>query len=81
MEKHEQEQEQEHLASIPYFLYQDVAYRFERSQKALLIVTVVALILAIGLVVGMILMTQVWSQAMHECDCQGAAAFVDSLKL
>lgn len=80
MEKQEQEQEHD-LASIPYFLYQDVAYRFERSQKALLIVTVVALILAIGLVVGMILMTQVWSQAMHECDCQGAAAIVDSLKL
>lgn len=68
------------LASIPYFLYQDVAYRFERSQKALVIVTIVALVLAIGLVVGMVLMTQVWSQAMHECDCQSVEAFVDTIK-
>lgn len=57
------------IASIPYFLYEDVACRFERSQKVLVIVTIVALILAIGLVVGMVLMTQVWSEAMHECDC------------
>ena len=74
----ENKKDEQDLASIPYFLYQDVAYRFERSQKALLIVTIVALILAIGLVVGMILMTQVWSQAMHECDCQ---ALVDTLNL
>ena len=77
----EKDRKEEHdVASIPYFLYHDVAYRFERSQKALLIVTIVALILAVGLVVGMILMTQVWSQAMHECDCQSVEAIVDTIR-
>lgn len=62
MEEKKNEQE---LASIPYFLYQDVAYRFERSQKALVIVTIVALVLAIGLVAGMILMANGWMDTIH----------------
>ena len=61
-EKSKNEQE---IASIPYFLYEDVACRFERSQKALVIVTIVALILAVGLVAGMILMANGWMDTIH----------------
>lgn len=61
----EKEKNEQELASIPYFLYEDVACRFERSQKVLVIVTIVALVLAIGLVAGMILMANGWMDTLH----------------
>ena len=62
----ENKKDEHDLASIPYFLYEDVACRFERSQKALVIVTIVALILAVGLVAGMVLMSQAWMDTIHK---------------
>lgn len=65
MEERKEKKDEQELASIPYFLYEDVACRFERSQKALVIVTIVALVLAIGLVAGMILMANGWMDTIH----------------
>lgn len=50
------------MATVPYFVYEGTAYRFERSQKALIIVTVVALILACIVVIGAIVMMKVLAE-------------------
>jgi len=38
------------VASVPFFVYEGTAYRFERSQRALIIVTVIALVLSLAIV-------------------------------
>ena len=40
------------VASVPFFVYEGTAFRFERSQKALILVTVTSLILSAVVVVG-----------------------------
>lgn len=49
------------MATVPYFVYEGTAYRFERSQKALIIVTVIALILSCIVVIGAIVMMKMMS--------------------
>lgn len=43
---------QRDVATVPFYVYEGTAYRFERSQKALIIVTVTSLILSSFVVVG-----------------------------
>lgn len=43
---------QRDVATVPYYVYEGTAYRFERSQKALIIVTVTSLILSLVVVGG-----------------------------
>lgn len=43
--------EQEEVATVPYYVYESTADRFERSQKALLLVATTSIILSI-IVVG-----------------------------
>lgn len=43
---------QRDVATVPFYVYEGTAYRFERSQKALIIVTVTSLILSIVVVGG-----------------------------
>ena len=43
---------QRDIATVPFFVYEGTAYRFERSQKALIIVTVTSLILSAVVVFG-----------------------------
>ena len=50
------------MATVPYFVYEGTCFRFERSQKALIIVTVVALILACIVIVGAIVMMKVMAE-------------------
>lgn len=40
------------VATVPFYVYEGTAYRFERSQKALIIVTITSLILSIVVVGG-----------------------------
>lgn len=40
------------VATVPFYVYEGTAYRFERSQKALIIVTVTSLLLSIVVVGG-----------------------------
>ena len=40
------------IAQVPFYVYEGTAYRFERSQKALIIVTVTSLILSFVAVAG-----------------------------
>lgn len=40
------------VAMVPYYVYEGTAYRFERSQKALLLVTVTSLVLSLTVVTG-----------------------------
>lgn len=40
------------VATVPFYVYEGTAYRFERSQKALIIVTVTSLILSVVVVGG-----------------------------
>lgn len=49
------------MATVPYFVYEGTAYRFERSQKALIIVRVIALILSCIVVIGAIVMMKMMS--------------------
>ena len=42
---------QRDVATVPFYVYEGTAYRFERSQKALILVTITSLILSL-LVVG-----------------------------
>ena len=42
---------QRDVATVPYYVYEGTAYRFERSQKALILVTITSIILSI-IVVG-----------------------------
>lgn len=46
------------VATVPFYVYEGTAYRFERSQKALIIVTMISLILSIAVVGGASLMTK-----------------------
>lgn len=39
------------VATVPYYVYEGTAYRFERSQKALILVTITSIILS-TIVVG-----------------------------
>lgn len=39
------------IATVPFFVYEGTAYRFERSQKALLLVTITSIILALVVIV------------------------------
>ena len=50
------------MATVPYFVYEGTAYRFERSQKALIIVTVIALILSCIVVIGAIVMLKMMAE-------------------
>lgn len=50
------------MATVPYFVYEGTAYRFERSQKALIIVTIIALILSCIVVIGAIVMMKILSE-------------------
>lgn len=43
---------QRDVATVPFYVYEGTAYRFERSQKALIIVTITSLILSIVVVGG-----------------------------
>ena len=43
---------QRDVATVPYYVYEGTAYRFERSQKALILVTVTSLILSLVVVGG-----------------------------
>lgn len=43
---------QRDIATVPFYVYEGTAYRFERSQKALIIVTITSLILSIVVVGG-----------------------------
>lgn len=43
---------QRDVATVPFFVYEGTAYRFERSQKALIIVTVTSLVLSAVVVLG-----------------------------
>ena len=40
------------IATVPYYVYEGTAYRFERSQKALILVTITSLLLSLVLVGG-----------------------------
>ena len=42
---------QRDVATVPYYVYEGTAYRFERSQKALILVTITSIILS-TIVVG-----------------------------
>lgn len=56
------------VAVIPYIVYEDVADRFERTQKNLRFVAVLAIILAIALVIALVSVNRFWSEAMHNCN-------------
>ena len=43
---------QRDIAQVPFYVYEGTAYRFERSQKALIIVTITSLLLSLVVVVG-----------------------------
>ena len=43
---------QRDVATVPFYVYEGTAYRFERSQKALIIVTITSLILSLVVVGG-----------------------------
>jgi hypothetical protein len=43
---------QRDVATVPFYVYEGTAYRFERSQKALIIVTVTSLVLSAVVVLG-----------------------------
>lgn len=43
---------QRDVATVPYYVYEGTAYRFERSQKALILVTITSIILSIIVVGG-----------------------------
>lgn len=43
---------QRDVATVPFYVYEGTAYRFERSQKALMLVTVTSIILSLVVVVG-----------------------------
>lgn len=38
------------VATVPFYVYEGTAYRFERSQKALMLVTITSIILALVVV-------------------------------
>ena len=40
------------VAVVPYYVYEGTSYRFERSQKALILVTITSLILSLVVVGG-----------------------------
>ena len=40
------------VATVPFYVYEGTSYRFERSQKALILVTITSLILSLVVVVG-----------------------------
>ena len=43
---------QRDVATVPFYVYEGTAYRFERSQKALMLVTVTSIILSLVVVTG-----------------------------
>lgn len=43
---------QRDVATVPFYVYEGTAYRFERSQKALILVTITSLVLSLVLVGG-----------------------------
>ena len=43
---------QRDIAQVPFYVYEGTAYRFERSQKALILVTITSLLLSLVVVVG-----------------------------
>ena len=43
---------QRDVATVPYYVYEGTAYRFERAQKALILVTITSLILSLVVVGG-----------------------------
>ena len=65
------------IAVIPYIVYEDVADRFERTQKNLRFVAVLAIILAIALVIALVSVNRFWSEAMHNCNCSSRTEQTD----
>lgn len=43
---------QRDVATVPFYVYEGTAYRFERSQKALILVTITSLVLSLVVVGG-----------------------------
>lgn len=43
---------QRDIAQVPFYVYEGTAYRFERSQKALILVTITSLLLSLVVVGG-----------------------------
>ena len=43
---------QRDVATVPYYVYEGTSYRFERSQKALILVTITSIILSTIVVLG-----------------------------
>lgn len=43
---------QRDVATVPFYVYEGTAYRFERSQKALILVTITSIILSLVVVAG-----------------------------
>ena len=43
---------QRDVATVPYYVYEGTAYRFERSQKVLMLVTIISIILSLVVVAG-----------------------------
>lgn len=58
------------MATVPFFVYEGTAYRFERSQKALIIVTIIALILSCIVVIGAIVMAKLMSDMVAVYDAK-----------
>lgn len=56
------------MATVPFFVYEGTAYRFERSQKALIIVTVIALVLSLAIIVGAIFVLKLLSEVIDVCE-------------
>lgn len=56
------------LAQIPFFMYEDVADRFERTQKRLIVTLILAFIAIIVLSVMIFLVNRTWARVWSEFD-------------
>lgn len=61
---------QRDVATVPFYVFEGVAYRFERSQKVLIIVTVIALILSIAIIIGAIMVLKLLSDVVSVCEAK-----------
>ena len=66
------------MATVPFYVYEGTAYRFERSQKALMLVTVTSIILSLVVVAGA---TSVVKMAKAFGDALSGASFFFCKKL
>lgn len=70
------------MATVPFFVYEGTAYRFERSQKALIIVTVIALVLSLAIIIGAIFVLKLLSDIISlENTKDVVSTLVNSTKL